>query len=210
MPQVETDSMGIDQTTEEKIKATAKAIFMKKGYAATRTRDIAEEAGINLALLNYYFRSKEKLFQQIMMESLQGFFASILTIFNDSDTDLEEKLRRLASSYIEQLIGQPDIPMFILSELRSNPKEFMNKMPIHNKLKGSVLFAQLIQEIGEEKARTINPLQIMMNIMSMILFPFVARPMLEDVAQLTSEDFKSMMEERKKLIPMWIMDMIKS
>lgn len=59
----------IDQTTEEKIKIAARKLFTRKGFAAVKTRDIAEEAGINLALLNYYFRSKEKLFKLIMEES---------------------------------------------------------------------------------------------------------------------------------------------
>ena len=55
-------------STEEKIKAAARKVFMEKGYGASRTRDIAEEAGINLALLNYYFRSKEKLFNEIIQK----------------------------------------------------------------------------------------------------------------------------------------------
>ena len=70
-------SVEVDLSTEEKIKEAAKKVFLKKGYAATRTRDIAEEAGINLALLNYYFRSKEKLFDLIMLEKLEKFFGAI-------------------------------------------------------------------------------------------------------------------------------------
>ena len=62
-----------DSSTEEKIKAAARKVFTRKGFAATRTRDISEEAGINLALLNYYFRSKEKLFDLVMMENMQHF-----------------------------------------------------------------------------------------------------------------------------------------
>ena len=68
-------------TTEEKIKSAARTVFHTKGFAATKTRDIAKEAGINLALLNYYFRSKEKLFQIIMMDSIHSLFQSILPIF---------------------------------------------------------------------------------------------------------------------------------
>ncbi len=61
----------INASTEEKIKEAARRVFTQKGYAATRTRDIAEESGLNLALINYYFRSKEKLFDIIMLEHLQ-------------------------------------------------------------------------------------------------------------------------------------------
>src|SRR6185503_2844719 len=100
-------SKPIDSTTEARIKAAAKTIFTQKGYAAARTRDIAEEAGINLALLNYYFRSKEKLFDLIMLESMQGFIHSIAGVFNNETTSLEEKIQTLANNYIDMLTTQP-------------------------------------------------------------------------------------------------------
>src|SRR5690606_26669343 len=85
----------LDTSTEEKIIKAASKVFTQKGYVATRTRDIAEEAGINLALLNYYFRSKEKLFQLIMAEKLQLLFSVILPIVNNDDLTLDEKIETL-------------------------------------------------------------------------------------------------------------------
>src|SRR6202007_2839144 len=90
-----------DPSTEEKIKDAARVIFHRKGYAATRTRDIAEEAGINLALLNYYFRSKEKLFDIIMLESLYEFRQFMQTAFNDEKTSLESKIETMVGKYID-------------------------------------------------------------------------------------------------------------
>lgn len=81
----------LDTTTEEKIKIAARTVFHKKGFAATRTRDIAEEAGINLALLNYYFRSKEKLFNIIMLETVFGFMQNMVMMLNDEKTTLEKR-----------------------------------------------------------------------------------------------------------------------
>src|SRR6478672_4764053 len=92
-----------DISTEDKIKEAARVVFTQKGYAATRTRDIAEEAGINLALLNYYFRSKEKLFQQVMSENIQKLFGIILPIVNDASTKLETKIDLIATAYIDLL-----------------------------------------------------------------------------------------------------------
>jgi AcrR family transcriptional regulator len=80
-----------DSSTEEKIKKAAQIVFHKKGFAAARTRDIAEEAGINLALLNYYFRSKEKLFNIVMIETFRSFFESVSRIINNPDTTFEKK-----------------------------------------------------------------------------------------------------------------------
>src|SRR5947207_6934659 len=89
--------LGENLPTQEKIKEAARKIFMQKGYAATRTRDIAEEAGINLALLNYYFRSKEKLFDIIMLEKLFHFIEGIKDILNDKQTTLEEKIETVVN-----------------------------------------------------------------------------------------------------------------
>src|SRR5882762_9031481 len=108
-------------SAEEKIKEAARKLFTQKGFAATRTRDIAEEAGINLALLNYYFRSKKKLFDIIILESLQGFAKSLMDIFNNDKTSLEIKIETFAERHIDLLIKNPGIPLFILSELRENP-----------------------------------------------------------------------------------------
>ena len=82
-----------DTNTETKILAAARTVFHKKGFAATRTRDIAKEAGMNLALLNYYFRSKRKLYELIMFETLTSFFQTMGMVFNDETFTLEKKFK---------------------------------------------------------------------------------------------------------------------
>ena len=109
-------------STEEKIKEAARKVFTTKGYSATRTRDIAEEAGINIALLNYYFRSKEKLFDLVMSEKAQKLFGVIAPIFNDRKTTLETKIELFTTTYIEMLIENHELPLFVLSEIRNNSK----------------------------------------------------------------------------------------
>jgi AcrR family transcriptional regulator len=88
----------LDLSTEEKIKEAAGIVFTKKGYGNARTRDIAEEAGINLALLNYYFRSKEKLFNIVMAERIDKLFGVLVPILNDESTTLEEKLEKITET----------------------------------------------------------------------------------------------------------------
>ena len=113
-----------DVTTEQKIKEAARKVFTRKGYAATRTRDIAEEAGINLALLNYYFRSKQKLFEQIMFEKVQQLFGLIAPVLNDASTTLEFKVEQIVTLYIDMIKANPDLPLFVLSEIRNHPEHF--------------------------------------------------------------------------------------
>src|SRR4249920_1132140 len=103
-------AVDISLSTEEKIKAAASKVFTKKGYAATRTRDIAEEAGLNLALLNYYFRSKEKLFELVMMEKMESFFGTIIPILNDTSLSLEQKIVAVSEKYTVVLLENPDLP----------------------------------------------------------------------------------------------------
>ena len=193
-----------DTSTEEKIKNAARLVFHKKGYAATRTRDIADEAEINLALLNYYFRSKEKLFDIIMMESLQGFRQNVEDILNNEKTSLEKKIEILASSYIDLLINEPDIPLFILSELRNNPQALIAKMNPKNALLNSCFLKQFQQAVKQGKIAPIPPLHFIMNLIGMIVFPFVGRPILSHVGGLKNDDFNTLMEQRKKLIPKWL------
>lgn len=196
-----------DSSTEEKIKEAARKVFTRKGYAAARTRDIAEEAGMNLALLNYYFRSKEKLFDIIMMENLQHFIAGVKDIFSDENTSLYQKVDRIASNYIDMLVQHPDLPSFILSELRANPDKLVMKMGVKEFLLQSHFAKQLGAAMKANK-KNINPLHFFMNVIALVVFPFVASPILKNLGGLNTEDFTALMQERKKLIAKWLEAML--
>jgi len=189
------EAKNTDTSTEEKIKEAARKVFIKKGYAATRTRDIAEEAGINLALLNYYFRSKEKLFQEVMSEKFQQLFSAILPVINNEDLSLEEKVEVLAENYINLLLENQDLPLFVLSEIRVNPERFREAVQVQKILRDSSLIRQL-----HEKRPDINPLQFIMSLLGMAIFPFVAKPILFA----NDAGFNKMMQERKRLVSQWI------
>ncbi len=185
-------------------------VFHKKGFAATRTRDIAEEAGINLALLNYYFRSKGRLFEIIMLETVSGFIQTMALALNDEETTLEEKIRRVASAYIDLISKEPDLPIFMLSEIRNNPDLLLHKLPIKQTILGSVFFRQHLAAVQEGKITEPNPLHFLMNLIGLIMFPFIASPMLKRLGDLQDKDFDRLMQERKKLIPLWISAMMKA
>lgn len=193
-----------DDKTEEKIKRAAKEVFHRKGFAATRTRDIAEAAGINLALLNYYFRSKEKLFQLIMIETLQRFAASLSGVFNDPDSVLIEKVEAIVSRYIDMLLIEPDVPMFLMSELRNHPDTLMSKLPIKELVTQSVFARQYENGVSSGTLPQLPIVQFIMNIMALTIFPFVSSPIIKRIGDLKDEDFKQYMIDRKKLIPIWI------
>jgi AcrR family transcriptional regulator len=194
-----------DTSTEEKIKAAAHAVFRRKGFAATRTRDIADESGLNLALLNYYFRSKEKLFDIVMKESIQQFFKGITGILNNTALSLNEKVSLVAENYIDMLSDTPDLPLFILSEIKANPERLAVDLNAKEIIMRSHLFEQLCEATGSR----INPVHFIINIISLTVFPFVASPLFRIVGDLKPQDFNKLVEERKKMIPMWIDAMLK-
>lgn len=199
-----------DKSTEEKIKQAAKDVFHKKGYAATRTRDIAETAGINLALLNYYFRSKEKLFNIIMFESVTGFIETLSQVFNDKQTTLEKKIESLVSNYIDLLTENPDIPLFLLSELRSKPQEIVAKLGLKQMVMKSFFMQQFMEAQKSGKVQAVSPIHFICNLMGMTVFPFVASPIIKGIGDLSEKGFNDLMAQRKALIPVWIKVILKA
>ena len=194
-----------DLSSEERIKVAAKKVFTRKGYAATRTRDIADEAGMNLALLNYYYRSKEKLFHQVMEEKMQLLLSVITPIIINTESSLEEKVENLASEYLDMLLANPDLPLFVLSEIRQHPEKFKKKLKLEKLIRNSALIVQLRQRRPD-----LNPLHFLMNVLGLAVFPFVAKPILFSASANDTASFKSIMEERKLLIPKWVKAMMKA
>lgn len=199
----------LDLSTEEKIRKAALKLFTQKGYAATRTRDISEEAGINLALLNYYFRSKEKLFEIVMLEILQNFFRGITHIFNDESSTVDQKIQMFVNEYTSLLTQQPDLPLFIFHELRMKPEKFASKMGVTVIFK-SVFFKQLSQDITRNKIADINPLHYVINMIGMCVFPFIAAPIFRHAAGVDAKRYSALIEERKTLVPQWMKAIMKS
>jgi AcrR family transcriptional regulator len=192
------------ESAEEKIKEAARNVFTRKGFAATRTRDIAEEAGINLALLNYYFRSKEKLFEIIFLEKMQKFFGFIGPIIYHDTSSLEVKIEGIITVYVEMLLENPDIPFFILGESRNNPAIVLNAMPKKDFLKNSVFIQQL-----REKKPDQDPYQFLLSMLGMTIFPFLMKPVFQKITDTDDVKHKQMMMERKKLIPVWCKALLK-
>lgn len=192
-------------STEEKIKEAARTVFMRKGFSATRTRDIAEEAGINLALLNYYFRSKKKLFELVMQEKIQKLFGIIAPVLNDVSTSLETKIELIVSGYIDVLTENPDLPTFVLNELRKKNFDIIKKIPFDKVLMQSSFIKQL-----KDRRSDVNPVHFLISILGMTVFPFVAKPMLMMTGMTNEKSFIALMNERKKLIPVWVKAILKS
>ena len=193
-----------DTSTEDRIKVAARKVFHQKGYAGTRTRDIAEEAGINHAMLNYYFRSKEKLFEIVMTETMAYFFQGVGTILNDESTSLEEKIERVVANYINLLLEEPELPTFMFNEVRANPESFVVNTPILQALEHSVLARQYAEAVAQGRITEPNLMHTVLNVISLVIFPFIAQSIFTALSRTDKEAYKALMLQRKTLIPQWI------
>jgi AcrR family transcriptional regulator len=190
--------------TEEKIKNAALKLFHQKGFAGTKTRDISEESGVNVALINYYFGSKENLFEIVMEESLKKLFFGIRSVF-DKET-VEEKLEGIVNNYFDALLTNPDLPLFIFSEIQGGATGFLEKADIPSDF---ISKSALLKQLGDE-LKVKNPLQIILNILALVIFPFIAKPLWILVSEMDETKFATFIEERRKLIPVWVKLMIET
>ena len=192
-----------EQTTEEKILEAASEVFTEKGFAGTRTRDIAEEAGINLALLNYYFRSKEKLFEQVMKVKMVLLFGQIVPILTNEKTNLEEKIDLASEKYFEILSKNPNLPLFVISEIQKKNSNISKIIPINKIFENSIIINQI-----KEKRPEINPLHYLVNFLAMTIFPFLAKPVFNAFELTNEEEYHQFISERRKLVPIWIKQLL--
>ncbi|HEY1023581.1 MAG TPA: TetR/AcrR family transcriptional regulator [Sphingobacteriaceae bacterium] len=198
----------LDRSTEQKILVAAKNIFVLKGMAGARMQDIADAAGINKALLHYYFRSKEKLFEVIFREALGRLIPKVNTILA-KDCPLFEKIETFCREYITVVMDNPYIPLFVINEMNKQPHEFLRSVWGDKRPEIELLIGQIEREIKEGIIKPVSPAQLLMNMMSMCIFPFLGRPLWNFMTGMDDLQFNHMMELRKREVPAFIINSIK-
>jgi TetR/AcrR family transcriptional regulator len=199
----------IEKSAEEKILAAAKKVFVSKGMHGARMQDIADKAGINKALLHYYFRSKEKLFEVIFLEAANKLFPRINMIF-ESDAPFFEKIEQFCDEYITIMSENPYLPLFVLNEISQDAEKFLNKIwGKQNVPRPQKFLEQIEKERKKGTIKSVSPIHLLMNMISMTIFPFVGKSMFQFSLHLDELQYRSIMEQRKKEIPKFIIDSIK-
>lgn len=197
-----------DISTEQKILDAAKEVFFDKGMYGARMQDIADKAGINKAMLHYYFRNKEKLFETIFSEATKNLFPKLSSIL-ESDEAVLRKIEMICVEYINQIQQIPYLPLFILSEATRQPEIFLKLVWSKHKppLKS---FVDMIQTaVKQGKIKPVHPFQLLMNILSLSIFPIMAKPLLQQVTGISKKEYDAIIEERKKIVPQLIIQSIK-
>ena len=195
-----------EASTEEKILDAARRIFTNKGFLATTIRDIATEADINVASINYYFRSKEKLFAYIMDETIKKLFDKIEPVLNNEETTVFEKVETCVGYYIDHILENPDFPFFMVNEVMAGN----TTLPMIGKMRtlANSYFAKQLSALQTDGNINFHPVNLLWNILGMIVFPFLTRPQQLKAGNFNAAEFDKLMQERKKLIPIWINQII--
>ncbi len=187
--------------TEQSILITAQKHFMERGFRATRMQEIADEVGINKAMLHYYFRSKDKLYRKVVGYTLGELVPKIAAVMG-SQLPFWEKIELIVSTYIDLLTSRPNLPAFVMNELASKNEAFTNELKQHAAQFSSiqVFILQIHQEMEAGRIKNYNPMQLMLNVMGLTIFPFMAKPIFTTIFSVGDPHFESMMQERKVLI----------
>jgi TetR/AcrR family transcriptional regulator len=197
-----------DVATEQRILDAARAVFVRRGTAGARMQEIAEEAGVNQALLHYYFRTKERLSAAVFQQMASRLFPALMQTLG-SELSLDEKVDRLIALYLDNLQRSPFLPGYLLSELHHHPERVEQLLAsVSGRNPSDVMppaFARLAQQIDERvragSMRPIRPEQFAANLISLCIFPFAARPMLRIVFGMDDRAFAEFIERRKTELP---------
>jgi len=200
-------------TTEERIIRAAEEVFTAKGKSGARMKEIAGRAGINQALLHYYFRSKDKLFEEVFERVVGRVFPGVFTILGE-EIPFFEKIEKFIHAYMDAIEAHPELPMFIIKALGDKPDRLAETIissfrqqrfdPVESIRK------DVESEIEAGRMIEIDPRHLMVNIISISVFPFIARPMISRIAFPKDADrYDGFLDERKKHVPKFIINAIR-
>ena len=202
------ESIDRDRDTEQRILDAARAVFVRRGTAGARMQEIAQEAGVNQALLHYYFRSKDRLAEAVFRQVASRILPVVFEILG-SDIGIEEKVHRFVGLYIDSLSRSPFLPGYILSELHHHPERARQLFAAAAGADPARFATPILSKLAEQiearvRAGTLRPIaaeQFAMNIISLCIFPFAARPLFQVAFWLDDETFARFLEQRKRELP---------
>jgi AcrR family transcriptional regulator len=183
------------ENTENHILIAARQVFIAKGFEGARMQEIADHAGINKALLHYYFRSKEKLFEAVFSEVASNLFPAMRQML-EAELELKEKLTLFIRIYLKALEENPFIPAFILNTLNTNPDSFLKYIKKAG-LNPKLLQKQIDDEVARGIIRTIKAEHLTVNIIAMCIFPFVARPIVQNIFGMNNDEYQTYLASRQ-------------
>ena len=196
------------ETTEHQILEAAKAVFQAKGMEGARMQEIADQAGINKAMLHYYYRSKEKLFEAVFKSAFLLLAPQLNAILND-DSSIEDKIKNFTFNYVTFMMKHPYLPNFIFQEL-NRKEDFIQLLKQNTGFPNLEKFkAKLDSEISRGILNPIEADQLFVNIIALNIFPFLGKPLIKAFADKDDKTYNDFLESRKTEVANFIINSIK-
>jgi TetR/AcrR family transcriptional regulator len=193
---------------ENNILQAATRVFVKLGRKGTSMQDIADEAGVNRTLLNYYFRSKDKLFDLIFERVFAQLLPDLVTIIS-SEVPFRDKIVAFVEHYYRVLLENPMIPLFIMHELGSNPERLI-KVFMDKGIRPKTIIQQIRVEMDNGIIRRMDPTHVLINMLSLIIFPFAAAPIIETyIFEGNKSKYENYMHERMHFLQSYCVEILK-
>jgi TetR/AcrR family transcriptional regulator len=197
-----------DGDTEQRILDAAHVVFVRTGTAGARMQEIAREAGVNSALLHYYFRSKDRLAEAVFHRAAAQLMPAVVGVLV-SDRSLPDKVRAIVELELDRLTRTPYLPAYIISELAHHPERISQLVSALTGARPEALGRKLLRIVGDQineavragQMRPIAPEQFMVNLLSLCIFPFAARPMIGALMGLDDKAFARFIRERRETLP---------
>jgi AcrR family transcriptional regulator len=190
-----------DQETRDRILDAAHTVFTRRGTAASRTQEIADEAGVNKALVHYYFGTKAALGDAIFERALATLIPIMWGILADPGRTLEQKVPAIVKAQIDFHSSRPYFAGYLVSELHAEPDRVARLMTQRGAIPLDVLKKQLREAARAGRIRPISAEQFVANMMGLLIFPFAVRPALCRLLSLDEAGWRAFLEERRRLLP---------
>ncbi|MDR9418556.1 TetR/AcrR family transcriptional regulator [Gracilimonas sp.] len=200
--------MALEKETEEKIFRVAQTVFQKRGFEGARMQEIADEAEINKSMLHYYFRSKDKLFQEVFQAGVKKIMPQLFGILKE-EVPLQQKVHNIVNFYHDMFRDNQYLPSFVIYEMNQHPDRFKEFIGMMNIQLPSIFSEQVSAEVQAGRIREISPEQFLMNIVSMCMMPMLAKTMVQTIFSLDEPAYFEFLEERRSLIPEIILKGVK-
>lgn len=193
------------KSTKQKIFDSATQLFLERGVDRVSVRDIASKAGVNLSLMNYYYHSKENLFE-IIFESLVKEKAEHLRDILDKEIPIVDKLKEYVENYIDILIDEPILVPFVMAIIHRNPEKVKGMEAMKTLYSSEKFCAQVDAEAKAGRIKPVNAEQLYISIISLIILPFAIKDLISDRHRFSPEEFEKFIIERKEHITNLVID----
>lgn len=194
---------------ESAIKTAARKVFLRDGLKGARLQEIADIAGINRAMLHYYFRSKEKLFEMVFSEVIEKMYGRLTDVLR-SPLPVKEKILAFAENFVIDGLENPDFDCFFINEFAQHPELLKEILFCGGKEKPMQLFKKEIEEANARGEIKADANILIMNMISLCAFPFVAKNMFKSMFQLTDEQMETLIKQRLSVIQQMLIESVKA